>query len=121
MIVCVEAGENVAEDEDEVAAFEAMEADEGFEAEEKDDPPSPCQVLDGHFDALTALANEGRTNEKMRLFQGGVIFGCLNSSREGLSRFAMQWIVCYRSYVTTIYIYYINLGCLYSMQTIKTS
>ena len=65
VIVCVEAGENVPEDE--VEAEAAFEADEGFEVEEyKDDPPSPspCQVLDSHFDALTALANEGRTIER---------------------------------------------------------
>ena len=69
VIVCVEAGENVPEDE--VEAEAAFEADEGFEAEEdKDDPPSPspCQVLDSHFDALTALANEGRTKKKPNIF-----------------------------------------------------
>ena len=66
VIVCVEAaGESEAEDEDEdEATAMSSEAGEGFEAEEEDASPSPCQVLDGHFDALTALANEGRTNQK---------------------------------------------------------
>ena len=64
VIVCVEAAS--ASSEDTEAVDEGTEAEEAEEAEEEGgdrdtcSPPSPCHVLDGHFDALTALANEGR-------------------------------------------------------------
>ena len=64
VIVCVEAAS--ASSEDTEAVHEGTEAEEAEEEEEEGgerdtcSPPSPCHVLDGHFDALTALANEGR-------------------------------------------------------------
>ena len=78
MIVCVEAAP-AAGDEAASASSEDTEAvDEGTEAEEEEQeeeeeggerdtcsPPSPCHVLDGHFDALTALANEGRNSNRI--------------------------------------------------------
>ena len=63
VIVCVEAASASSEDTEAVhEGTEAEEAEEEVEGGERDtcSPPSPCHVLDGHFDALTALANEGR-------------------------------------------------------------
>ena len=63
------------EDEAAAAALETTEADaaasEAEEVEEDEEalasPSSPCmQVLDGHFEALTALASEGRTTAPLR-------------------------------------------------------